>query len=233
MMRTARLCAAVPVRQHACMPVTDGFLPAKVAEPLHADEIHVWRLRRPGGAGRAPLLALLAAYLGIDASAVRLVEGEHGRPALDPAHGDTLDFNWSHSGEQALLALARGIAPGIDLEQRRTRTHALQIAQRFFTAEEAAWLGTLDETERRTAFLDLWTAREAVLKALGRGLAFGLDRLAFRREAGGLVLQRLAGEDPAAWQLQRLDVGDDAFAALAWRGAPRRIRRFALADATG
>jgi 4'-phosphopantetheinyl transferase len=212
------------------MQVTDGFLPAKVAEPLHADEIHVWRLSRPGGAGRAPLLALLAAYLGIAPADVRLATGEHGRPALDPVHGGTLDFNWSHSGDQALVALARGLAPGIDLERRRARANALQIAQRFFTAEEAAWLGTLEEAERCTAFLELWTAREAVLKALGRGLAFGLDRLAFRREAGGLVLQRLDGEDPAAWQLRRLDVGDDAFAALAWRGAARRIRCHALAD---
>jgi len=230
-LRATGLCAAAPVRQHARMHAIDGFLPAKVAEPLHADEIHVWRLWRPKGAGREPLLALLAGYLGIAPDEVRLVAHEHGRPALDPAHGGALDFNWSHSGELALVALARGIAPGVDLEQRRTRANALEIAQRFFTAEEAAWLGTLDEAERRTAFLELWTAREAVLKALGRGLAFGLDRLAFRREAAGLVLQRLDGEDPATWQLQQLGVGTEAFAALAWRGTPRRIRLFALARA--
>jgi 4'-phosphopantetheinyl transferase len=213
------------------MQAIDGFLPAKVAEPLRADEIHIWRLRRPKGAGREPLLALLAGYLGIEPGAVRLVAGEHGRPALAPLHAGTLDFNWSHSGEQALVAVARGIVPGIDLELRRTRASALEIAQRFFTADEAAWLGTLDEATRHAAFLELWTGREAVLKALGRGLAFGLDRLAIRSDTAGLALQRLDGEDPAAWQLQRLDVGADACAALAWRGAPRRIRRYALADA--
>jgi len=213
------------------MYAVDGFLPAKVAEPLHADEVHVWRVGRPKGAGRGPLLALLAGYLGIAPGEVRLVANAHGRPALDPGHGDGLDFNWSHSGEQALVALARGIAPGIDLERRRTRANALEIAQRFFTAEEAGWLGTLDESERRSAFLELWTAREAVLKALGRGLAFGLDRLAFRHGPDGLVLHWLDGENPAAWQLHRLDVGADAFAALAWRGAARRIRRYALAEA--
>jgi len=213
------------------MQAIDGFLLAKVAEPLHADEIHVWRLRRPRGTGRAPLLALLASYLGVTPDAVQLVAGEYGRPALDPRHGGALDFNWSHSGEQALVAVARGIVPGIDLELRRTRARALEIARRFFTMEEAAWLGTLDGDLRQAAFLELWTAREAVLKALGRGLAFGLDRLAFRSDAGRLALQRLDGDDPAAWQLQRLDLGADAFAALAWRGAPQRIRLFTLADA--
>jgi 4'-phosphopantetheinyl transferase len=212
------------------MQVIDGFLPAKVAEPLQADEIHVWRLCRPKGAGREPLLALLARYLAVTPAEVRLVEGEHGRPALDAIHGNAFDFNWSHSGEQAVVGLARGISPGIDLERRRARANALEIARRFFTAGEADWLGTLDADERPAAFLELWTAREAVLKALGRGLAFGLDRLSFRHDAGRLVLKRLDGDDPAAWQLHRLDLGTDAFVALAWRGAARRIRLFALAD---
>ena len=212
------------------MCAIDGFPPAKVTEPLLADEIHVWRLRRPKGAGREPLLALLARYLGIDAADVRLTAGEHGRPALAAFHGDAFDFNWSHSGEQALVALARGVSPGIDLERLRTRVNALEIAQRFFTRDEAEWLHALGADARHAAFLELWTAREAVLKALGRGIAFGLDRLAFRHAPHGLVLQRLDGDDPAAWQLHRLDGGSDARAALAWRGGPRRIRLYALAD---
>ncbi|BFI94501.1 MAG: 4'-phosphopantetheinyl transferase superfamily protein [Rhodanobacter sp.] len=212
------------------MHSNDGFLPTKVAEPLGADEIHVWRLRRPHGSKRQPLLDLLARYLGIEASAVRLVEDPHGRPALDPAHRDAFDFNWSHSGGHALLALAQGVSLGIDLEHRRARANALGIAQRFFTADEAAWLGALDGEKRLTAFLMLWTAREAVLKAMGRGIAFGLDKLAFAFVDGSLALQRLEGDDPHAWQLHALDAGTDATAALAWRGPPRRIRLFTLAD---
>ncbi|MDE2086743.1 MAG: 4'-phosphopantetheinyl transferase superfamily protein [Xanthomonadaceae bacterium] len=208
----------------------DGPLPAKVAEPLRADEIHVWRLHRPQGSKRQPLLALLGCYLGIDATDVRLVEGLHGRPALDAAHGAPFDFNWSHSGERAVVALAKGLSPGIDLEHRRTRSKALDIARRFFTAEEATWLDSLGEGERQAAFLELWTAREAVLKALGRGIGFGLDKLAFRRDTCGLALQRLDGDDPGAWQLHALDVGADAFATLAWRGSLRQVRLFALAD---
>lgn len=213
------------------MRVIDRFPLTKVAEPLQADEIHVWHLRRPPGTKRQPLLALLARYLGIDAAEVRLVDREHGRPVLDAIHGGVFDFNWTHSGEQALVALASGVSPGIDLERLRPpRPKALEIARRFFTAEEADWLQALGEDERSAAFLDLWVAREAVLKALGRGIAFGLDRLSFRHVAGGLVLQRLDGEDVAAWQLHRIDGGNSACAMLAWRGAARRIRQFALAE---
>ena len=212
------------------MHAIDGFLPAKVAEPLHADEIHVWRLRRPKGAGREPLLALLAGYLGIASGEVRLVANEHGRPALDPLHGGVLDFNWSHSGEQALVALARGLAPGIDLEQRRTRANALEIAQRFFTAETAV-LESLPEALRDRAFLELWTAKEAVLKALGRGLAFGLHRLSIGGTSEWPVLGRLEGHEAGQWQLHRLALGHDHVGSLAWQGEPRRIRLWTLAGA--
>ena len=81
--------------------------------------IHVWHLGFQRSQGRDPLRRTLAAYLGIDANEVALVEGAHGRPQLDQRHGSELDFNWSHSGNHALIAIARGIMPGIDVERRR------------------------------------------------------------------------------------------------------------------
>ncbi len=74
---------------------------------------------------------------------------------------------------------------------------------------------------RSTAFLELWTAKEAVLKATGRGIAFGLHRLQVTREPPRLTW--LDGDDANAWQLQRLQMGDAYVAALAWRGGARRV----------
>jgi 4'-phosphopantetheinyl transferase len=150
---------------------------ANLAGHLRDDEIHVWHLAYRREQGRAPLRRVLAAYLGIDADAVTLVDGEHGRPALATSHDQSLGFNWSHSGDQALIALGRHVMPGIDVERRRERPRALEIAQRYFSIDEAATLATLPAVDRSTAFLELWTAKEAVLKALGRGIAFGLHRL--------------------------------------------------------
>ena len=203
---------------------------ANVAEHLRDDEIHVWRLDHERSRGRAPLRALLAAYLGVAAEQVVLAEGEHGRPALAAGLDPTLDFNWSHSGGHAVVAVGRHVAPGIDLESLRPRPRALQLARRFFCAEEAAALAALPEAERGAAFLELWTAKEAVLKALGRGLAFGLDRLSVASVGGRLQLRRLHGDDAGAWQLQRLALGHGLIAALAWRGGERRIRLGTLAS---
>lgn len=210
------------------IPLTD--VPAIAAE-LGEDTLHVWRLHHDPGQGRAPLRALLGGYLGLRADAVTLLEGAHGRPQLAPAQAGTLDFNWSHSGECALVVLGHRVTPGIDVEYERARPRALQIARRYFTPFEAAWLAQLPPAQRDPAFLALWTAKEAVVKALGRGLAFGLDRLEIGFDAGMPRLRRLDGDDAGAWQLHALDPGLGHRAALAWRGAPRRIRLEILACA--
>lgn len=203
---------------------------ATLAEHLGDNEIHVWRLDYQPQQYRAPLCAVLGAYLGIDGDQVTLINGKHGRPALADVHDQSLGFNWSHSGSHALIAIGRGVAPGIDLERLRERPRVLEIARRYFSHEEAAALAALPATALHAAFLDLWTAKEAVLKALGRGIAFGLDRLSVTRTGDRLTLQRLEGDDVQAWQLQRLNVDATLVAALAWRGGARRIRLGTLAS---
>ena len=212
------------------MTATHAQTLANVAEHLRDDEIHVWQLDYRPLHGREPLRFVLGAYLGIAADHVTLINGEHGRPALAEAHDPSLGFNWSHSGSHALIAVGRGIMPGIDLEQLRPRPRALEIARRYFSTDETAALMALPAAVRDTAFLELWTAKEAVLKALGRGLAFGLNRLSIASTANRLILQRLEGDDVEAWQLQRLAVDTTLVAALAWRGDVRRIRLGTLAS---
>ena len=197
---------------------------ANLAEPLRDDEIHVWKLDYERAEGRKPLLRLLASYLAIAPSEVKLSEGSHGRPALASHHGGGLDFNWSHSGGHALVAIARGIAPGVDLERQRPRPKALEIAQRFFGSGEIAALAGTPPEQRSRVFLDIWTAKEALLKAQGRGLAFGLDRLSVVTDGALIHLRRFDGEDIGGWQLHRLALNPSLVGALAWRGEARRIR---------
>lgn len=213
------------------MMTTDSQTPGKVAERLGDDEIHVWRLAYDHRQGRAPLLAMLGAYLGLPPAAVQLEESDHGRPLLAPAHDHhAFAFNWSHSNDQALIAIARGITPGVDLERLRAHPRALPIARRYFSPEEAAGLEALPDEQRDRAFLELWTAKEAVLKALGRGLAFGLHRLSIGGLPEAPVLGRLEGHDADQWQLHRLALDEHHVGSLAWHGEPRRIRLWTLAD---
>ncbi len=200
------------------------------AARLDNEVVHVWHLAYRKAQGRQPLLRTLAVYLGIEADEVTLVEGAHGRPRLDLAHKASLDFNWSHSGEHALIAVARDIAPGIDVELRRPRPRALPLARRFFGSDEAEALAALPNDARDAAFLELWTAKEAVLKAHGHGISYGLKRLRILSTPERLRLVRFDGEDTAAWQLLRLAVAPGLIAALAWRGPPRAVTVGSLAS---
>ena len=211
------------------MITTDGQTPAELAAQLGDDDIHVWRLAYDHHQGRAPLLAMLGGYLGVDADAVKLEDSEHGRPELAGSQRDAFSFNWSHSHDQALIAIARGVLPGIDLERLRPHPKAVPIARRYFSPDETAALEALPVDQRDRAFLELWTAKEAVLKAVGRGLAFGLHRLSISGPSHLPVLHRLDGYEPQQWQLHRLILDDAHVGTLAWQGTPRRIRQWTLA----
>lgn len=203
---------------------------ADIAAGLGNDQIHVWRLRYDRTQRREPLCVLLGSYLGLSGEDVVLVDGEHGRPELAEPWSGMLRFNWSHTGDTALVALARSVAPGVDIERLRSRSRAMQLAERFFHPEEAAALASLDTTARQRAFLQLWTGKEAVLKAMGRGIAFGLDRLRLAVPPAASRVIWLDGDDPAQWQLHPLPIDIDHVARVAWRGPALAIACWTLAD---
>jgi 4'-phosphopantetheinyl transferase len=196
--------------------------------PLADDDIHVWQTRWTAGQGELPFLSLLAAYAGPDAPAV--ARGEHGKPHFPAPFGE-LGFNWSHSGDRALFAIGRGSAGfelGIDIERVRPRPRALELAARFFAPDETAMLAALPEERQLHGFLRLWTAKEAVLKANGGGLSYGLHRVSFALGDASVAPVAFDGEiaPASAWRVGVLDVGSDCVAAVAWRGSERRIRLF-------
>lgn len=208
----------------------DDFIaasPAAVA-PLLGEDMHLWRLPYERGMRRAPLLALLAAYLEEDPASLELRDDEHGKPQLfvDGEEFRDLQFNWSHSGALALVAIARGVIPGVDIEQPRDGVKVLEIAQRFFSPREAETLAACEGNEREALFYRLWCAKEAVLKALGRGLAFGLERVSFERRQDFWRPARFDPEagETAGWCVHALSPAPGCAGALAWRGPGRVIR---------
>jgi 4'-phosphopantetheinyl transferase len=214
------------------MPDLDLLQPALPPQPLGPLEIHLWFCEFPRhepAANRrqaqAFLLRLLSAYLHRRVEAAELEFGAHGKPGL-AASG--FDFNLSHSGSAAVVALARGVEVGVDLESPgRPRPHE-ELARRYFCEREAQVIEDTPQTQRETAFLRLWTAKEAVLKALGRGLAFGLDKLEFDAASDPPALLGIdaAGGAAALWHLHALPLPPPWLGHLAWRGETRRVRSF-------
>jgi 4'-phosphopantetheinyl transferase len=224
------LYQAAAIRQHVSMRTTLGHDVASIASSLGDNAVHIWLLNYERSRQRQPLRKLLGTYLGLPEQAVSLIDGEHGRPDLAPPWNQFLQFNWSHTVDKAIIAVARGITPGVDIERIRPRPRAMPLAERFFHPEEIAALRALGKSERELAFLQLWTGKEAILKALGRGVAFGLHRLHLDVTTSPSGLLWLDGEDATQWQLQSLETDNDHIANVAWRGASRDIDIWTLAE---
>lgn len=189
----------------APIPFDARFGPVRVAVLPHP----------PRTPGESVARAWLGVATGHAPAALPLGRDAHGRPSLQLPG---LDANWSHSGERLAVALGRGVRVGVDIESPRPRPRAIELAGRYFTASEAEALAALAPATREAAFLRLWCAKEAVLKAHGRGLAFGLDRLRFDRLD---ALPRLVAVDPGLgavgdWQVEALAI-EGLVGAVAWR----------------
>ena len=202
---------------------------------LDEGSVHLWLLaiehapdhRAVAAAAHALLGGLLASYAGLEHPPLIARTGR-GKPYAPALAG--LDFNLSHARDHALIAIARDQPLGVDLERIDRKLDPHDLARRFFAKREADALDALPEAQRRTAFLRLWTCKEAMMKALGAGISFGLDRVAFDLDGAGspAAIADVAPEagDAAGWQVSLLEPAPGFLGALAWHGAPRQIRTF-------
>jgi 4'-phosphopantetheinyl transferase len=170
------------------------------------------------------LRMVLARYLSADPAALRFAQPPGEKPRV--VSSSDLSFNLSHSGERAVIAVARGREVGIDTEEVRDLADMEALASRCFAAGElASWRG-LPPGARKLAFFATWTRKEAYLKALGDGLARPLD--SFDVTVGTDDRPRLLRDtyDPTAgsrWTFLALDAGPEYATTLAMAGSPVRV----------
>ena len=121
-------------------------------------------------AARAFLRRVLGQFVGERPADLIFDYSPHGRPSLS-AYGSRPDFNLSHAGEVALLAVSWASPLGIDVEAVTAATDTGAIAGQVLHPNELAVFERLAEDQRMSAFFRLWTRKEAALKALGTGLS--------------------------------------------------------------
>ncbi len=189
-------------------------------EQARAERFGTALLRRRWIAGRATLRLLLGRTLEVDPAAVRLRRGVRGRPELD---GDyAVDFNVSHTGDRALVAIATGMQDGtrvgIDIEREDRRVNADGLARKFLTERERAEIAPLASDVRRQRFLRLWTCKEAMSKATGDALSAPFRHMDVTLDGGPRLVAGPMPYAPAAWQLIAAATPPGLIASLAiWR----------------
>ncbi len=137
----------------------------------------------------AALRSILAMYLSVQPGEIEFSSGPVGKPKL--AHsfaGSEIEFNLSHSGELALIAVTRGREVGVDVERIQQDFAFESIARRFFTSREVAALHALPPDLQREAFYKCWTSKEALMKGKGLGVSGSLDEVRIQLTATGLCV---------------------------------------------
>jgi 4'-phosphopantetheinyl transferase len=186
-------------------------------ERTRADRFVVEAPRRRLVFARAAMRTLLARYTGIQPGDLIFSTGPHGKPYIS---GTDLRFNLSHSEDLALLAVVRDTEVGIDIEHIDPRRTTEDIAARFFSPAEQTELANHPGEERRPAFFRCWSRKEAVIKALGEGLACPLDSfdVSLDPHHARLLALRREGADVAAWTMIAISAHPDYTAAAALIG---------------
>ncbi|MFK7735456.1 MAG: 4'-phosphopantetheinyl transferase superfamily protein [Pirellulaceae bacterium] len=198
---------------------------------------------------RGTLRRILAIWTGANARELSFHYGSWGKPRLSTkldAHGDR-QFNLSHSADQAVVALSRE-AVGVDLEVANPRTNHRAIASQILSPQESETWAKLGKATLDVEIMRLWVSKESFLKAVGLGIAEGLQSIDFplpiatnesfslNRIDGALQMHldeeascgRNSWLDPKSWRVDILESGPQRYLGLCCARSEKDIQCFAL-----
>ncbi len=153
-------------------------------------------------AAHALLRQTLSRHADVAPAAWMFQTNAFGKPALADGQAPAgLAFNLAHT--RGLVACATGmhVDVGIDVERLGHGVNPLEIAARYFSPDECHALEACGGEERPARFTELWTLKEAYIKAVGEGLSHPLDTFGFAFAGpSGIGVSLPEGEDHAAWR---------------------------------
>jgi len=179
---------------------------------------------------------ILARCLNCHPGKIAFSFNEHGRPEIGTTNA--INFNLSHSGDMALIALSRVRTVGVDLNHLGQTREWGSVARRSFSHAEQESLFRLPAPIQEKMFYQIWSQKEAYTKALGHGFSYGFQNFTVVVDPGtstgfrsGLVSDDKQPEAVGDWVITSVEVGADWIAALAFdapslRTSPPLIRQW-------
>lgn len=159
--------------------------PARPGRLLEAGTLEIWRAPvdwdAPTGehVGLYPEERKRAERMRSAARRAQFAAGHALLNRIRAEHGEPMFTSLSHSGNWVTAAAARSGPVGVDVESLRMDRPLERLSRRFFAPEEHAGLARFPAEERVQLFYRLWTAKEALFKALG--MPAGAAHFAARR----------------------------------------------------
>ncbi len=178
------------------------------------------------------LRLLLGAYLDLPGKDIHIIRKVKGRPELGSTQGGgQINFSVSRSAGCYLIGISSGAPIGVDLEVATRRAgRPLALAERYLSGVETTALSKLEGDELQRAFMHTWSCNEAIVKAIGTGIANQLYRFSVDvNPARPPAVLSMLDDDPGAWKLATAQPATDAIAAVAVRQPGVVLEGFSLA----
>lgn len=164
---------------------------------------------------RAALRAVLCNLLHCRNEQLAFGASRHGKPfAMIRGAESPVSFNVSHSGDHGLIAWSATGRLGVDIEERAVRRNLALLIQEAMGPDEQAELAALQGAARLERFYRLWTCKEALIKALGTGLATAPSQFQVPpsvRRGARKGMFRFPHVPAVTWGLE--EIGNERFAA--------------------
>lgn len=162
--------------------LTDEDLAGHCSKLLSADERDRTRrfkfphLQRRYSIAHGQLRSVLAIYLGLPPEEIRLQQDKNGKPFIaEEQNPSNLTFSLSGSGEYSIAGIACNLNIGVDIEPIRPLKEEARIVSGQFSPAELSDYQSTAKIERSELFFRQWTMKEAVVKAIGKGLLHPLQ----------------------------------------------------------
>jgi 4'-phosphopantetheinyl transferase len=177
---------------------------------------------------RALVRTVLSRYAAVTPQDWRFTEDAYGRPhiANDHAVAKRISFNVSHTRSLVVLGVSCERALGVDTEDVQTRRADLDIADRYFSADEVTQLRATPPELQQARFFEYWTLKESYIKARGLGLSLPLEQFGFDLAQPQRVRIRFhppLRDEPSRWAFWLLRAGTDHYVAVCAERANRDV----------
>lgn len=123
---------------------------------------------------RAVLRCILAKSLKIKPQEIKFLTNPYGKPSVE---GSVIKFNMSHSVNSAYYGVSDDFDLGIDVEFFNVKKNIFDIAKSVFSTREFCYFVNLSSEGQQKFFFEAWTKKEAMIKALGLGLSYPMEKV--------------------------------------------------------
>lgn len=175
------------------------------------------------------LRLILCKYCDCQPQEIRFRYNYYNKPFINIPEFTAIKFNMSSSGDLMMIGLCKRDDIGIDIEKIHDTGNLEHIALDNFSQQELEYFNSrLDKT---TAFFNIWTRKEAFIKAAGKGIYYPLKSFCVNIDPSGSYENITILKHPVEsklWRTIAVKASESHIAALAIKSDRFNVFHFQL-----